>query len=273
MRNNDIDSVDYSSTRGWEALYQEQFFEPLALQGSCTNMDTSSSSAIVEEWHSSISLETIADLILMTVAVATNENHGSRPDTGSVIVMIGCGTSHLPSVLLDRCRSTQQQEGDAIHQVILVDASPTCLQLLRQRYESVPSYRRKLAFVCADVTQPSWYASASYTLGNDHSPTVILDKGLLDALFCGDGWERPVQAVLQECRDILSAKGGGCYILISYKLPKSTQEFLASISSSLQKSNDGDHNNNDQPPLFQWEFDVPKYSTDRVSVSFGRTLL
>ena len=68
---------------------------------------------------------------------------------------------------------------------------------------------------------------------------IIIDKGLTDAILCGEGWDGPLEKVLYESAKILSM-GTGRYLLISYQLPSSTKEFLVNVGKDVG---------------LEWEFD------------------
>lgn len=148
--------------------------------------------------------------------------------------MVGCGSSELPSVV--------QQCHPSCEQLTLLDSSETCLQTLKNRYGDSMSY------ACGDATQLSQVLSS---LPVD----VIYDKGLMDALFCDEGWNGPIADLLEEAGKVLNDQGG-VYILISYRLPSSTQEFLAQVGKANQ---------------LEWQFDLPE-SNARVGVSVARKL-
>ena len=79
---------------------------------------------------------------------------------------------------------------------------------------------------------------------------IIIDKGLTDAILCGEGWNGPLKKLFREASGVLRARGR--YLLISYRLPSSTKDFLVRIGKSVG---------------LEWEFDIPDDSNLRVSVS------
>lgn len=85
---------------------------------------------------------------------------------------------------------------------------------------------------------------------------VILDKGLLDALLCGEGWDTDVERLLTGASELLTTTDG-MYQLISYKLASSTKTFLAQIGDQVG---------------IQWDFDIPTLSSPYVSYSIGRRI-
>jgi len=192
-------SFDFSSKQGWEEYYNRQGKEALDM-----------------EWHSSISLNDIAEMV---------------PEEESLeCLMVGCGTSHLPDAVL------QKRKGVSI---TLLDSSSSCINQLQQRYGN------KMKYVCGDATRMSTFLSSS-------TYDMILDKGLMDALFCGEGWDHPIQSLLLESANIL--KPGGSYLLLGYRLMSATKDFLEQT---------GELNG------LQWKFDC-EGSTERVMVSIAR---
>ena len=143
------------------------------------------------EWHSSISMENLVKMV---------------PEHASSVVLVGCGSSRLPEAIQDTRPDSH---------LILQDSSETCLNYLRDRYQDTMSY------VGGDATRLSQCLDAPVD--------VIYDKGLMDAIFCNEGWNRPICSLLQESSKML--KDNGIYILVSYRLPPSTMEFLANVGA------------------------------------------
>lgn len=247
--------ADFSSVYFWEKFYQRmvqdqeevptnEYNEGLIEEPGPDNDDR----AFVFEWHDSIPLETIAALI----------------PAGAKCLMVGCGNSLLPQIVLDR------QENIPI---TLLDTSQTCLEQLQLHYGKYPevSYVCGSAldmaenFVSATVTEKT----SSATFFCDVQPTYfdfILDKGLVDALMCGEGWEGPVEALLRESTRIVNPEHGGTYLLVSYKIAPAIQEAFQELSDSAAATvAEGGG------PLLEWkwDFDVRELSNDRVSVSMA----
>jgi hypothetical protein len=192
-------SFDFSSTKAWENFYQDHK-EDL-------------------EWHSSIDMESLAELV---PAASTN------------VVLVGTGSSRLPEWI-------QRQRPNC--RLVLQDSSASCLDLLRGRYKDSMSYVR------GDATQ------LSRTLDESQQPVdVIFDKGLMDAIFCNEGWNKPIALLIHESSKVLNDKG--VYIFVSYRLPRSTKDFLIDVASECN---------------LDWTFDV-KGSNDRVAISIASKL-
>lgn len=167
---------------------------------------------VVVEWHASLPLEEIADKIPMN----------------SKCLMIGTGLSHLPATVLERQNAA----------ITLQDSSKTCIEQLRDRYGDTMEY------AVGDATVLSSYIEEA-------TFDIVVDKGLMDAIFCGEGWNAPIASLLEEASRVL--KTGGMYLLVGYKLPPSTQEYLVKAGRMADLT---------------WEFDV-EGSSERVGISIA----
>ena len=206
---------DFSSAQAWDQYYRTSV--PRADDDTSTS--SSSSSLPLSEWHASIPMETLVQLVPF--------------DTKS-IVMVGCGTSLLPQWI-----RTHRPKA----RLILQDSSETCLEILKDRHGEEDHL---IEYACGDATK------LSDCIGVDKSVDVIYDKGLMDALFCSEGWNTPIQSLVEESAKILS--DNGIYILVSYRLPKSTKEFLQEVGTKNGLT---------------WTFDIPN-SNNRVGISMGK---
>ena len=184
-------SFDFSSTSEWDIFYQENG---------------------VFEWHSSVPLDKIASFV----------------EPNSDCLMVGCGNSRLPQVVLSNCRDVS---------IVLSDTSQTCLDQLQTIYGSSLKYK------LGDSTKLS-------TLFEEKKFDIIIDKGLSDAILCGDGWDGPLTRLFEGASIVLNEEKG-IYLLVSYKLPPSTKNFLTEVGQRVG---------------LNWQFDLPE-SNDRVSVS------
>jgi hypothetical protein len=182
------------------------------------------STSVAVEWHSSVPLTVIANHVPTAAAKRC--------------LLVGCGNSELPTVL-----RAQRPE---CH-LTLLDSSPTCMASLTKRYSGWD----KVEFLSGDVLQLS-----SLLLGKkDMMFDVVLDKGLLDVFLCGDDWNRTVIPLLEHASCVLH-KGTGLYILVSFKLPRSTKEFLQEVGEQVG---------------LDWDFDVGG-STDGVGISIAKRM-
>ena len=83
---------------------------------------------------------------------------------------------------------------------------------------------------------------------------MVIDKGLMDALLCNDGWDGLVEKLLTGIGSVLDSEHG-TYLLVSYKLGRPTKKLLEKVGVSVG---------------LNWEFDVPPLSNAKVSVSLAR---
>ena len=208
-------SFDFASASAWEAYY-------------ATDDDA------VEEWHSSISLDVIADRI-----IDADQQQPLQNNNTTKILMVGCGTSRLPEAIW-------QQSANA--GITLLDSSTTCVKQLQNRYGELAHY------VCGDALRLSKLVRDGK--GNSLYFDSVVDKGLIDALLCGEGWNGPIQQLLKEAVMVLRPYSGR-YILISYRLPTSTKDFLASVGQDIG---------------LIWQFDC-EGSNDRVGISIATKII
>jgi hypothetical protein len=259
MATNDLD-FDFSSARGWESHYQ----------GGGGGVDQQ-----YDEWHATIDFDTIVKYCPPIKKTARNshqaeevrrteegihartveeeqsfarfpisdekeeeEENGATTTTTSSktrVLMIGCGTSRLPEAF------------DAnLYDCTLLDAAPTCIDTLRRRY--------------GDETY-SYIVGDALRLHRNHTGMgtfdYVVDKGLMDALLCGEGWSLWVRQLLDSVHNVLSSddddNNAGRYILVSYRLPTSTMAFLQNVAGSV----------------LEWNFQVDG-SNPRVMISIAR---
>jgi hypothetical protein len=178
------------------------------------------SSQGVLEWHSSVPLDRIASYVPR-----------QPPQDDADILIIGCGNSQLPRTIRSNFPKAK---------IVLLDSSPTCLDQLMQLYGS------DMEYVCANAVQLE-------RLFPHRKFDIIIDKGLSDAIFCSEGWNGPLEELYSGAASILRP-GIGRYLLVSYRLPTATKEFLDDVG---------------QKGGLTWEFDIEKDSNDRVGVSLA----
>jgi hypothetical protein len=211
-------SFDFSSPAGWESYYRrKELLSDLDVQEGPEH----------DEWHSSLPLETVASLI---------------PNDADCLC-VGCGTSRLPSAILHR-RRRERQKQQVENRIVLFDSSPSCLRLLEKTYKSDVEY------VCGDATKLSTYFCPTVTSEvseeqmNCSTFDIIVDKGLTDAILCSEGFDGPLCQLMIESSKVL--KQGGRYLLISYSMPASSQDFIRELGRTVG---------------LEWEFDVDIGST------------
>lgn len=171
---------------------------------------------VLVEWHASVPLEEIAD----------------RVPLEAKCLMVGTGLSHLPDAVMERRKAS----------ITLQDSSETCMRQLRERYGKTVQY------AVGDATKLSDFCHSNFF-------DMVLDKGLMDAIFCGEGWDSPITALIKESCRVL--KTGGAYLLVSYRLPTSTHDFLVAAGKKVG---------------LEWEFDG-EGSNDRVGISMARKVV
>jgi hypothetical protein len=81
---------------------------------------------------------------------------------------------------------------------------------------------------------------------------VILDKGLLDAILCGEGWDIDVERLLNGASKLLSKNG--MYILISYASIPSVKEVIVEIGNDVG---------------IRWDLNITTLSSQSISYSIG----
>lgn len=269
-------SFDFASKAEWDRFYQK----------TTETENENIAPAETTEWHSSIPLDDIA----LTV-----------PPNGRCLV-IGCGNSLLPDRILlrkDAPRSLVLLDSSPVCLDQLRNRYQGMTGVVGDNDHTRRSSSTDLAaracctdidYVCGDATQLSQYFSP-FVGSNDSDenyngdsvvnqdrighkdPTdqstsfdIIIDKGLTDAILCGEGWDGPLEKLLHESAKVLSTKTGK-YLLISYKLPSSTKQFLVTVGKTVG---------------LEWEFDfelpsaaVSRETPDRkayqrVSVAMAR---
>ena len=237
-------AFDFSSASGWENYY--------ASSGKTSEKED----AVVEEWHSSVPLETVAEYACHSL-VKDDSSSGRGGGGGGAgqnnILMVGCGTSRLPEAV-----QKLQQERSAVatttnSKITLLDSSPTCMDRMRQRHGETMRY------VCGDALRLSRHLILDNNDDKEDESQyhydAIVDKGLMDALLCGEGWNGPVRTLLQEAATVLQP-GRGRYVLVSYRLPDSTKAFLEEVGEAVGLT---------------WEFDLAG-SNDRVGISIAKKI-
>jgi len=172
------------------------------------------------EWHSSVPFSVQVALV----------------PRGSSCLVVGSGNSEFPRVLHDA------HQGETL--VTCLDSSSACLDQLRELHgDACPN----MAYICGDAVQLSETLQQGETLPQQYN--VIFDKGLTDAILCGEGWDGPLRRLLTEASSVLT--NTGTYVLICYRLSDSRKEFLQEVGDEVGLS---------------WSFDVDG-TTDGVSVS------
>jgi ubiquinone/menaquinone biosynthesis C-methylase UbiE len=106
---------------------------------------------------------------------------------------VGCGTSPMSTEMLAN-----------FSEVVNIDISPVAIAEMKARFGSIPSIQW-LVMDCLDLKFP------------DGAFDVVLDKGTLDALFCGETAGGRIAKTLKEVHRVL--RPGGSFIDITYGRP------------------------------------------------------
>jgi hypothetical protein len=226
---------DFSSPAAWDDFYKKlQADKKQIEEDEGLKDDNAEMTPTVYEWHDSIPLPSLAELI----------------PPNSDCLFVGCGNSLLPQAVLDADKNIK---------MALLDTSETCLDQLKQQYGN----HNEISYICGSATDMSKHFPLK-----DCKVNTIVDKGLTDALMCGEGWPGPLECLLSESSKIFhktffwhgkNNNESARYILISYKLMTSTKEFIQETCNKV---------GNDKV-AWKWQFDVENLSSDRVSVSIA----
>ena len=231
--NNDDTSFDFSSKIGWEEYYQRGL---MTVDKNNNDGISSSAPSITTEWHTSIPLETIASHCWRNLVKNCNKGIDDSDRINKSILMIGCGTSRLVDVIMAKnpySSNNNSAKSDDDVQFTLLDSSQTCIDELARRYQKYEN----IHCVCGDAIELTKTLlvygpnTAKATIPQRYD--TIIDKGLMDVLFCSDDWTSSVETLFTEATNVLNRNGGGTYILISYKLPNATKQFLSEIADGL----------------------------------------
>jgi hypothetical protein len=257
MATNDLD-FDFSSARGWESHYQgggvdQQYdewhatidFDTIVKYCPPIKKTTRNShqAEVVRRTEEGIHARTVEEEQSFARFPISDEKEGEEENGASTtttssktrVLMIGCGTSRLPEAF-----------DTNLYDCTLLDAAPTCIDTLRRRY--------------GDETY-SYIVGDALRLHRNHTGMgtfdYVVDKGLMDALLCGEGWSLWVRQLLDSVHNVLSSdaddNNAGRYILVSYRLPTSTMAFLQNVAGSM----------------LEWHFQVDG-SNPRVMISIAR---
>ena len=238
------------------------------------------------EWHSHIPHSAIIEAVRPSISEASLRYYSlspPRPGGGRgtataaatpSILLVGCGNSALPRALHDAF-------DDVGVRVTCLDYSPVCIDMMKIAYGSAYP---NVDFVVGDATD---LASVTWNGGDDGDDAassgdddgdgddrssgesgtgttrgrrrmmrrhrnfdVVIDKGLLDALMCGEGQD--VERLVGGVNDVLVPHAWGLHVLICFPLS-------ASVRRSLEGSSPG----------LAWEFDVPVEGSEDGRATFN----
>lgn len=236
---------DYSSRLGWDDFYengikkrrQEEEDGPIEV-GVVVE---SSPTEYEYEWHSHIPHSAIAEAIRPAISEASSRRSRGRAPS---ILLVGCGNSALPRALHDAF--------DYDVRVTCLDYSPACIDAMRSLYgNAYPN----VDFVVGDATDLGgvvWNGgggAGDRSGGNTRRFDVVVDKGLLDALMCGEGFD--VERLMGGINDVLVPHGWGMHILICFPLSVASKRILEEL------------------PGLVWDFDIPVEGSEDGRASFN----
>ncbi|KAL7550871.1 hypothetical protein ACHAWF_014077 [Thalassiosira exigua] len=233
---------DFSCKLGWDGFYKTGL-ERVRSDGPVGD----TVEALEYEWHPHIPPSTIVDAIAPAIMASAEYYSSPSSETNRLpsILLVGCGNSALPRVVHDAF-------GIPVH-VTCLDYSSVCIQMIKSMYEpTCPN----MDFIQGDATrlhQVEWGGGLSGGKRFD----VIVDKGLLDALMCGEGFD--IQSFMEGMNDVLTTNNWGRHILICFRLSKSPKQDLIDLG-------------NVNKPGLAWDFDIPVAGSEvgRASFNMGR---
>jgi len=221
---------DFSSKLGWDTFYEDGI---QATTNGDDHKDTTTEK-LEYEWHPHISHSIIVDCIKPTIETASEYYQSTLQNKRMPsILLVGCGNSALPRILHDAF--------DISVEVTCLDYSPICIDMIRNMYqESCPNMR----FVIGDATklQDVQWDDDTTEQSKDKQFDVIVDKGLLDALMCGDGFD--MEQLMHGTNHVLTNRDWGLYVLICFELSKSSKQSLVELGNNECRS-------------LIWDFNVP----------------
>ena len=290
----DLTAYDFSSKQGWDDFYQHKNKQQQHQQKEIDSENSkindnqindqgvihldddeavSSSSSVVPfqfEWHSSLETSTI---LSMMPDIFTDIDHDYN------ILLPGNGNSNLPKLIHDHWEGMNTENKNMSNKninITCMDYSQPCIDMLSMLYDK--EHYSNMHFICGDAAdlknciEKYYYDTKNNVIGSDddnnkeinsntsksgktYSYDMIVDKGLMDAIMCDEGWNVFLEKYFDGVSSLL--KNDGKVILVSYKLSTSTKEFLIDMGEKFG---------------IDWEFDMADKSNDRVSFSVGTKL-
>lgn len=211
---------DFSSRTGWDNFYKK-------------GNQSESLEELEYEWHSHIAHSVIVDAISPTISNAASRyaqiNDAAAKNKLPSILLIGTGNSALPRVLHDAF--------DTPVRVTCLDYSPVCIEMIRSMYSDLCP---NMDFILGDATRLQHAV-------NNTKYDVIVDKGLLDALMCGEGFDSDLEKLMAGIDGVLTCQEWGISVLICFQLSSASKQSLVELV---------DRGKSSAPALF-WDFDVP----------------
>lgn len=270
-----LSTYDFSSKQGWDDFYQQATIHSEEAKVKDDEVKKKESSLFSKneqiiikpfefEWHNS--LDTLSILSSLPTPSAVQQGDDDNDDKVLKILLVGNGNSNLPKIIHEHYNDRSDNNGNVYGKVniLALDYSQPCIDMLRKVYDKI--YYPHMHFVCGDATKlvdciQDYYkdksqSSHSSADNNDEiSFDVIIDKGLMDAMMCDEGWNASVERYIEGVSELLQKSKKGKFLLISYKLNQSTKEYLFDIGDKFG---------------LEWDFDIADKSNDRISFTIGR---
>lgn len=223
---------DFSSKQGWEDFYKNG--QLLPAEGSVSSLEY--------EWHSHIPHSAVIETISSSIEAAFR--HYSCDCKMPSILVIGCGNSSLPRILHDAF--------DHPVRVTCLDYSKVCIDMIQEMYSGLCP---NMDFIVGDATKLKEVVCNNYVEADCHQYDIVIDKGLMDALMCGEGFD--VDNLQKEIDNVLTANDWGMHVLICFPLIRGIKQRLVEL---------GQHR--DEKNLF-WKFDLPVEGVGNGRASFN----
>lgn len=118
-----------------------------------------------------------------------------------VILMSGCGNSRL----------TEDMFEDGYTSITNIDISRVCIEQMVERYKDKPTLQWQQMNCCA-LDFP------------DETFDVVVDKGTLDSVLCGEGSTANTAKMCSEVSRVL--KPNGVFLIVSYGVPDNRLNYL-----------------------------------------------
>ncbi|KAM3403868.1 hypothetical protein ACQJBY_007145 [Aegilops geniculata] len=123
----------------------------------------------------------------------------------SQVLMLGCGNSLL----------SEDMAKDGYQNIVNIDISSVVIEQMKEKHMDIP----QLTYMQLDVRDMSFFGDGSFD--------CIIDKGILDAMMCGDDAPHGAYKMLAEVARLM--RPGGIYMLITYGAPKERLTLLNQV--------------------------------------------
>ncbi|KAL7528105.1 hypothetical protein ACHAXR_002272 [Thalassiosira sp. AJA248-18] len=240
---------DFSSKYGWNNFYNNGLRDSTREDGDGNTVES-----LEFEWHSHIPHSAVVEAIEPTIAAASHYYSQVVQSTPSQnlhpsILLVGTGNSALPRILHDAF--------DTPVRVTCLDYSPVCIDMIKSMYEETCP---NMDFVVGDATNLQnvlWddEDTQNQSAGQKKHFDVIVDKGLLDALMCGEGFDID-RLMGGNINDVLTPHDWGMHVLICFQLSKASKQSLVDLG-------------HDNIPGLVWDFDIPVEGSENGRAGFN----